>query len=448
MLAAHVVLVGLLVGTTALFSALSILNVRYGARAVRENADWLAEELGVDDPEEILGYQRARTGASLLQTWVTLALLLGALYAGVFTAAVDALADTGLDPILQGVVFVGGLLLAQRVVAAPFSAYSTFAIEEIFDFNEQSPKLWLKDQLLGLAIGLAMLLPLAGILFWLIETFATPIWVGAGWALVIGVGLLMQILYPRVIAPLFNDFEPLEDEEARTAIEDLFEQAGFAASGIYTMDASRRSTHLNAYFIGFGSTKRVVLFDTLMEELSTPELEGVLAHELAHWKFNHIWKRVGASALQMGVVFAVFGWLLGTDWLPELFSLPAETTYAHLIVALLFVYPILELTAPLMNQLSLAHEREADGFAVDQLGDAEPMVGALATLASENLANPFPHPWYAAFTQSHPPIPERMRLVRERVGDDGDGSGPGGGSGRGGEGDGDGPAGAEPAADD
>src|SRR6056297_1427786 len=164
MLAAHVVLVGLLVGTTALFSALSILNVRYGARVVRENADWLAAELGVDDPEEILGYQRARTGASLLKTWVPLALLLGALYAGVFTAAVDALADTGLDPILQGVVFVAGLLLAQRVVAAPFAAYSTFAIEEIFGFNEQSPALWLKDQLLGLAIGLAMLLPLAGVL--------------------------------------------------------------------------------------------------------------------------------------------------------------------------------------------------------------------------------------------------------------------------------------------
>jgi STE24 endopeptidase len=443
MLAAHVVLVGLVVGTTALYSALSILNVRYGAREVRANGDWLDEELGVDDPEEILGYQRANAGASLLKTWVSLTLLLGALYTGVFTATVDALADTGLDPVLQGVAFVAGLLVAQRIVAAPFSLYSTFAIEEIFGFNEQTPKLWLKDQLLGLAVGLAIVLPLAGALFWLIDAFATPVWVGAGWALLVGFGLLMQILYPRVIAPLFNDFVPLEDEDARDAIEGLFERSGFSASGIYTMDASRRSTHLNAYFVGFGSTKRVVLFDTLLEELSTPELEGVLAHELAHWKFNHVWKRVGASALQMGIVFAVFGWLLGTDWLPELFDLPAEATYAHLIVAILFVYPILELTAPLMNRLSLAHEREADAFAVEQLGAAEPMVGALATLASENLANPFPHPWYAAFTQSHPPIPERMRLVRETVADGGDGSGRGGGGG--GE---EGAAGAEPAADD
>ncbi|GAB3685295.1 M48 family metallopeptidase [Salinarchaeum chitinilyticum] len=420
MLAAHVVLVGLLVGTTALYSALSVLNVRHGRRAVHENADWLAAELDVEEPAELLGYQRARTGASLLQTWVSLVLLLGALYAGVFTGAVEFLADAGLGPVLQGVAFVAGLLLAQRIVAAPFSAYSTFAIEENFGFNEQSPRLWIKDQLLGLAIGLALLLPIAGVLFWLIEAFATPVWVGAGWALVVGVGLVMQILYPRVIAPLFNDFEPLADDEVRQAIEDLFERAGFSASGIYTMDASRRSTHLNAYFVGFGSTKRVVLFDTLLEELSTRELEGVLAHELAHWKFNHIWQRVGASALQMGVVFAALGWLLGTDWLPELFDLPAEATYAHLVVALLFVYPLLELTAPLLNQLSLAHEREADGYAVDQLGEAEPMVGALATLASENLANPFPHPWYAAFTQSHPPIPERMRLVRDRVdGDDG-----------------------------
>jgi len=322
MLAAHVVLVGLLVGTTALYSVLSLVNVRYGAKEVRANADWLATELGVDDPEELLGYQRARTGASLLQTWVSLAFLLGGLYAGVFTAAVEVLADTGIDPVLQGVAFVAGLLLAQRVVAAPFSAFSTFVIEELYDFNEQTPRLWLKDQLLGLVVGLAITLPLVGVLFWLVETFATPVWVAAGWALVIGVGLLMQIIYPRVIAPLFNDFEPLADDDVRQSIESLFERAGFSASGIFTMDASRRSTHLNAYFVGFGSTKRVVLFDTLLEELSTPELEGVLAHELAHWKFNHIWKRVGASALQMGIVFAIFGWLLGTDWLPELFASP------------------------------------------------------------------------------------------------------------------------------
>ncbi|MFC7057753.1 M48 family metalloprotease [Halovenus salina] len=166
--------------------------------------------------------------------------------------------------------------------------------------------------------------------------------------------------------------------------------------------------------MGFGRAKRVVLFDTLVEKLDGPEVEGVLAHELAHWKRNHVWKRTGATALQLGVVLAAVGYLLSTEWLYELFELP-EVSYAGLFVAVLFVMPLLELTAPIVNKLSLAHEREADSFAVDVMGEGEPMVGALSNLAGENLSNPFPHPWYAAFNHQHPPIPERIRLIQEEA---------------------------------
>jgi STE24 endopeptidase len=417
MLEQHALLLGLLVGTTVLSTVLSVLNVRHGAREMHHSADWLGEYLDIDDPSEIIDYQRATTGLGLVQSWVGLALLLGALYTGVVTDIVEFLDGTGLPPVAQGVLFFLGLFVAQRVVGIPFDLYSTFVVDEQFEFNETSPRLWVRDLVVGLVVSGVILAVIAGALLALIEAFETALWVTGGWVLVVGFMLFMQVLYPRVIAPLFNDFEPIEEGSLRDRVEAVFDRAGFEAEEIYTMDASRRSSRLNAYFIGFGRAKRVVLFDTLVEKLNGPEIEGVLAHELAHWKRNHVWKRTGATALQLGVVLAAVGYLLSTEWLYELFALPAEASYAGLFVAVLFVLPLLELTAPVVNKLSLAHEREADTFAVDVMGDGEPMVGALSKLASENLANPFPHPWYAAFNHQHPPIPERIRLIQEKAGE-------------------------------
>jgi STE24 endopeptidase len=417
MLEFHVLVVGLLVGTTALSTTLSILNVKHGAREMRANADWLAEYLGIDDPTEIINYQRAGTGLSLIQSWVGVLVLLGALYAGVVTGAVEGLAATGLHPVVQGVAFFLGLFVANRLLSVPFDLYSTFVIDEQFEFNETTARLWVRDFVVGTLVGSVILGALTGALLALVETFSTVAWVGGGWLLVIAFMLVMQVLYPRVIAPMFNDFEPIETGDLRDRIEAVFDRAGFEAEEIYTMDASRRSNRVNAYFAGFGKAKRVVLFDTLVEKLEGPQVEGVLAHELAHWKRNHIWKRLGASAVQIGVVLAILGYLSTTTWVYDLFGLPTEATYAGLFVAVLVTFPLLELSAPLVNKLSLAHEREADTFAVAVMGDDEPMVGALSKLASENLANPFPHPWYAAFNHDHPPIPERIRLIQEEAGE-------------------------------
>jgi STE24 endopeptidase len=328
------------------------------------------------------------------------------------TDVVGWLHDSGLPPVAQGVAFFVGLLAVQRLAGAPFDLYSTFVIDEQFGFNETTPRLWLRDLLVGLAVTTVLAGVFLGALLALIETFATIVWVAGGWLLVVGFMLFGQILYPRVIAPLFNDFEPVEEGDLRDGVESVFDRAGFEVTEIYTMDASRRSSRLNAYFVGFGRAKRVVLFDTLVEKLDRPQVQSVLAHELAHWKKGHIWKLLGASALQAGVVLAVLGYLLSTGWIYGLFSLP-ETGYAGLFVSVLFVYPVLDLTAPIVNRLSLSHEREADSFAVEVMGDGEPMIEALAGLARENLANPFPHPWYAAFNHQHPPIPERMQYIEE-----------------------------------
>jgi len=408
----HAVFVVLLVGTQAFFTALAVLDVRHAGRLIDRKRAWLDETLGVDDPEELGDYHRLTTAFSELQSWVGLAALLVVLYAGGLAWAVDLLAATGLSTVSQGVVFFGGLVVATQLFSLPFSIVSTFGIEEVFDFNQQTPRLFARDTVVTLGISLIFTAILGGAILAVVNALPT-LWPLAAWLLFIAFSLVMQILYPRVIAPLFNDFDPVESGELREAVEDVFERAGFSTSQIYTMDASRRSSQLNAYFIGFGRTKRVVLFDTLVDSMAIPELQGVLAHELAHWKEAHIWKQFASSAIRMGIVFAALGALVAFEPLYTAFGIPETSTYAGLLLAALIVGPVLQFTAPLANRLSLKHEREADSFAADVMGP-EPMVDALARLANENLANPFPHPWYATFHYSHPPIPERIRLLEAR----------------------------------
>jgi STE24 endopeptidase len=409
------VLAGLLGGVQAVETVLDGLNLRYGASAVRDAEAWVRDALGVDDPEEMLSYQRSKTILSGLQSWLGVLALLAVVVSGVYGDVAAALSATGLPSVVQGIVLLAGAVLAGRVLSAPFDAYETFVVEERFGFNNQTVGLWLRDLVVGTVVAIAFGGFVAGAVLLAVAALPT-VWPVVGWAVVVGFSLLMMIVYPRVIAPLFNDFEPIEDGELREAVEDVFERAGFECEQIYEMDASRRSSHSNAYFVGFGRAKRVVLFDTLVDQMDRTAIQAVLAHELAHWKKAHIWKQVAASAVQMAVVFAFLWWVTTSQWVYAAFGLPSET-YAALGIGLLYATPILSLTAPLTNRLSLAHEREADDFAAETMGGATAMTRALETLAGENLSNPFPHPAYAAFNLTHPPIPERIRRLRERYGD-------------------------------
>jgi STE24 endopeptidase len=402
-------LVVVLVGTEAFFTLLSVLNRRHEERLVDAEREWVREELGVEDPGELLDYHRATTGLSLLRSWLGLGALLFVLFSGVFADVVTALNATGLSPLAQGVVFVVGGLLATRLFGVPFDLVNTFVVEEIFGFNNQSPRLWLKDFLLGTAISLVLASAFAAAVLWVIES--VPYWPAAAWALLVAVSLAMLVLKPRVIDPLFYEFTSVGEGDLREAVDEVFERAGFACEQVYEMDASRRSSHSNAYFVGFGRTKRVVLFDTLIDGMATEEIQSVLAHELAHWKKAHIWKFVGLFAARFAVVFAVLGYLVGANWLYAPFGVP-QLPYVGLTLALLWVGPVNRLTSPINNVLSLKFEREADAYAVDLMsGDA--MAGALTALAADNLATLFPHPWYETFHYDHPPIPERVRYVRE-----------------------------------
>jgi STE24 endopeptidase len=417
MLVLHVAFVALLVGVEAFFTGLSVLNVRYGERTVGEERSWVEGELGVEDVDRLSAYHRLRTGFGLLSTWIGLLALFLVLYSGLFADAVAVADDLGLGPIAEGVAFFVGGAIVLAVYDVPFDLFGTFVIEEIFDFNEQSVRLWVRDTVLGLVLNVVIVGLVAAGLLWIVRTFPRTWWL-AGVVLVGVLTLVMNVLLPRVIMPLFYDFERLDAGDLREAIEDVFERAGFTCEQVYEMNASSRSSKSNAFFAGFGRTKRVVLFDTLIEAMEIREIQAVLAHELAHWKKGHVWKRIGSTILQAAIVLFVLqvlvspGFVVDTAWLYEMFGVRA-TPYAGLVLAVLWVEPIYRLTAPIRLKLSLAHEREADAFAAEVMGDPEPQASALAKLADENLANPFPHPWYEAFHYDHPPIPERIRTLRE-----------------------------------
>ncbi len=405
----------LLLGTAGFFFVLDVINLRYGEEMVRRREDWIRDQLGVEDREKLLDYHRIKTGFSALKTGVSLLFLLVVLYSGLLEGAIRSLLGRGLSHWTQGVVFFLGVTTLGTLLSSPFSAFSTFVIEEIFGFNRQTPGEWFRDLLKGLGVGAVLTILITGALLGVMQWLPSTWWL-AGWGLFVAFSLLMQVVYPRVIAPLFNDFEPVEEGELRNSVEDVFERAGFRCSEIYTMDASRRSSHSNAYFTGFGRTKRVVLFDTLLDQLGLSEVQAVLSHELAHWKKGHVWKRMIRSAARTGVLFGVLFWLVESSWVYGMFDLP-RLPHAGLVVAGLWVSPLAQWLSPLENRFSIRDEREADSFAVEVMEGSRPLIEALCRMTGENLSNPFPHPLYAAFHYSHPPIPDRIEHLRSQSGE-------------------------------
>ncbi len=411
MLVYHAVFLALVAGTTLFFASLAALNVQYAERAVRERSEWLADRIGVDDPEELLAYHRLGTAASQLESVAVVGVVLLALYAGVFAGAVEFVYDAVGNDLLAGVALFVGATVALQVVSLPFDAFDTFAVETAFGFNEQSPALFARDKLVGTAVGAVFVAILGAAVLFTVQAFPEWWWAAAT-GVVVAFLLATQVLVPRVVMPLFYDFDPVEDGSLRDAVEDVFDRAGFTCDQVYVMNASSRSGHSNAFFTGFGATKRVVLYDTLVDQMDDTEVQSVLAHELAHWKKGHIWQNVAASALQAAVLLFVASFLLDAGWLYGMFGVP-EQPAAGLLLAGLWLQPLNQLTAPLQNKLWLANEREADAFAVDVMGGGESLADALAALTSENLGNPFPHPYYEAFHYQHPPVPERIRYLTD-----------------------------------
>ncbi|ATC65131.1 peptidase M48 [Nibricoccus aquaticus] len=301
-----------------------------------------------------------------------------------------------------------GMLLS--VPSLPLDWWGQFRLEARFGFNKSTLGLWISDKLKGLALALVIGFPLLWALLSLVGVAGANWWVW-GFALVFGFQLLMLVAYPKLILPLFNKLTPLPEGDLRTRLLALSDKTGFKASTIQVMDGSKRSGHSNAFFTGFGKFRRIVLFDTLIAQLSEEELEAVLAHEVGHYKRGHIPKMLVVGALMMLGGFALIAWLAQSAWFNPAFGLPAgELASAFLLFSLLSGLATFWFT-PVGNLFSRKHEYEADAFARDAMGGAGPIVAALRKLAQKNLSNLTPHPWYSGFYYSHPTIVERERAV-------------------------------------
>lgn len=310
----------------------------------------------------------------------------------------------------QQLVLLAAFTLVGGLIELPLSWYSTFRLEQRFGFNKNTPGLWLSDLVKSALVGAVVGLPIAALVLWLMAS-AGPLWWLWAWGVWMGFNLLMLVLYPTLIAPLFNKFQPLDDETLKTRVTALMQRCGFAAKGLFVMDGSRRSAHANAYFTGFGAAKRVVFFDTLLQQLSPPEVDAVLAHELGHYKHRHVIKRTLSLFALSLLGFAALGWLSQQAWF--FFGLgvvPSMNASNDALALLLFmmVVPLLSyFLSPLAAQLSRRHEFEADAYAVAQTSGAD-LGSALLKLYKDNASTLTPDPLFARFYYSHPPASERL----------------------------------------
>lgn len=313
--------------------------------------------------------------------------------------------------VLQGIAFMLVLTLLQSVLDIPFSLYGTFVVEKRYGFNTMPPGLWLADFVKSTLLSAVLLALLAAGALLLVSHSPTLWWLWV-WALFALFSVTMMYLSPYIIEPLFSKFQPVADPELEEQIRQLMQKAGIEVKSVLQMDASRRSLHSNAYFTGIGHVKRIVLFDTLLKQMDHRETLAILAHEAGHWKKGHIWKRlVVMEAAALGIFFLSHQ-LISWGGLPPLFGLPDASFPAQVIlVSFLFSLASFPLT-PLFSFLSRRNEWEADRFASDVSGTPEALASALIKLSRENLANLHPHPWYASFYYSHPPVVERVARLR------------------------------------
>jgi STE24 endopeptidase len=358
-------------------------------------------------------YTFEQSRAGLFESLLDDILLILFLFGGLLGMYDRWITSFGCSFVTGGVIFFLALSLAGALLDIPFSLYTTFRIENRYGFNTTTPRLWLSDLAKSTLINTFLLALLAGIAMALVQVSPRFWWLWA-WGFFALVTLFLIYVSPYVIEPLFNKYETLHAEDLELEIRVLMGKAGLSVSRVLQVDASRRSRHSNAYFTGIGRVKRIVLYDTLLEQMSHGEILAILAHEVGHWKKGHIWKRLLFMELGGLVVFyAVFRFI---DWggLPGLFGLH-QLSFAAQTVVLSFIGSLAAFPfTPLSAGLSRRHEREADRFASALTGAPENLATALIKLSCENLANLHPHPLYALFYYSHPPVAERVARLRGR----------------------------------
>ena len=362
-------------------------------------------------------YTIAKARFGLLEMALATAAVLGWTLLGGLDALNQALLAWLGGGMVQQLALLAAFALVSGAIDLPAQLYQTFRLEQRFGFNQMTPRLWLADLLKSTLLGAVIGLPIAALMLWLMGAAGRLWWLWA-WGAWMGFNLLLMVVFPIFIAPLFNKFQPLEDESLKARVTALMQRCGFAAKGLFVMDGSRRSAHANAYFTGFGAAKRVVFYDTLLKQLAPGEVEAVLAHELGHFKHKHIARRLAGMFAISLAGFALLGWLSARGWFytglgvqPNLMlpGVPGSAPNDGLALLLfLLAAPVFTVfLTPLLARISRRHEFQADAYAVAQASGAD-LASALLKLYQDNASTLTPDPVYARFYYSHPPATERL----------------------------------------
>jgi STE24 endopeptidase len=341
---------------------------------------------------------------SLISTMVLLLLIFGGIlnFIAIFWFKYLELSSQ----LLSGVGVVLSVFILSQLIELPLRWYQTFKLEEQYGFNKSTQGQFFKDQFLQLGLMIVIAGPLIAAILWVMQNQKEFWWLIA-WAILISFSLLMSWLYPVLIAPLFNNFKPLDDPELNERIQTLMDKCGFHSKGIFVMDGSRRSGHGNAYFTGFGKNKRIVFFDTLLEKLSADEIEAVLAHELGHFKRKHILKQLISSSIISLIGFAIIGWVYTKEWFYEGLGITAVTPSIALVLFILITPTFSFFLQPLTAKFQRKFEFEADDYAAEKTS-AESLVTALVKLYRDNASTLTPDMTYSNFYSSHPPASVRI----------------------------------------
>lgn len=356
-------------------------------------------------------YTRVQTKFSLVQNSISTALTVLFLLVGGFNLVDLFVRSFGLNAIGSGILYAGSLALLAFIVSLPFTVYATFKIEAEFGFNRTTVPTFITDILKSTALMIVIGAPLLAAVLWFFEYTGSYAWLLC-WLGTVAFGFLIQFLAPVLILPLFNKFIPLDETPLKEKILEYARREQFRIGGIYTMDGSKRSTKLNAFFTGFGRFRKIVFYDTLLDKIEDDEIVSVLAHEMGHFKKKHIWKMMAASVLQTGLMFYLLSLFLNNPGLFEAFKMDNLSIYASLFFFAFIYSPLSALLSILVNALSRAHEFEADHYAALTTGRPETLVQALKKLSLANLSNLTPHPAMVVLSYSHPPVLQRIKALR------------------------------------
>jgi len=394
---------------------------------VVETIGWVGEwlnlrALGSTLPEEFVDvydaeeyrrsqeYTRTKTRFGLVASVLDLAVLLAFWLAGGFGWLDGVVRGWGLGPVWTGLIFLLILAVAKGLLDLPFQVWGVFVIEEKYGFNRTTPSTFVLDLLKGLAVAVVLGVPLLIGFLALFEYGGDLAWIYA-WAAVIAFSFIMQLLAPTLIMPLFNKFTPLEEGELKEQILAYTREIRFPVKGVFSIDASRRTTKGNAFFTGFGRSKRIALFDTLIQRHPVGEVVAVLAHEVGHYKKRHVLIGTVVSALETGLFLALFALLLDENGLFEAFGVKSPSVYAGVIFVAILLTPLELVLSVGASALSRHHERQADSFAVVTIGRGDLLASGLRRLSKDSLSNLTPHPFYVFLNYSHPPVLERVRVL-------------------------------------